>query len=178
MFRRALVLATIIVKVVFGQGLPGPTGTHGAEDAFVLLARAREKVLSSTRRMPKYTCLETINREYYIQPVKKHSPRAMTEAPAHLCTANHSAPLSLDAADRLRVEVAEAGVRAKGSQEVLVPAGAITRGRLLELGYQFSTSEFVISIRFDTLEMNGAVSPLSVRLDQELKIETRTGTAL
>ena len=64
-------------------------------------------------------------------------------------------------------------VRAKGTKELLVPAGAIVRGRLLAAGYQFITSEFVISISFNTLEIDGAISPLSVRLDHELQKESR-----
>jgi len=109
MSRRAIVLSFTVAQAVLGQALQRQAGTRGgAEDASVLLARARETVLSSTRRMPRYTCLETINREYYNQPVQKHSPRATTEASAHSCSVNQSARLSLDAEDRLRVEVAEA----------------------------------------------------------------------
>ncbi len=65
-------------------------------------------------------------------------------------------------------------VRARGSKEVLVPADAIARGRIVEMRHEMRTSEFLISIRFDTLETKGAVSPLSVRLACEIKAERRS----
>jgi hypothetical protein len=60
-------------------------------------------------------------------------------------------------------------VRAADSNEILAPAGAIARGRVLQLRHQYTSSQFLISIRFDTLEMQGAVSPLAVTLNRELK---------
>jgi hypothetical protein len=36
---------------------------------------------------------------------------------------------------------------------------------------QYSTSQFLISLRFDTVEMKGVLSPLSVRSDRELRGE-------
>jgi hypothetical protein len=65
-----------------------------------------------------------------------------------------------------------------GSKEVLVPAGAIVRGRILAAQYEFRTSEFMISMRFDTLEANGAVSPLYVRLTREVQTEKGTSNGL
>ncbi len=55
-------------------------------------------------------------------------------------------------------------VHAAGSNKVLVPAGAIARGRILQMRHLYRASELMISIRFDTLESSGAVSPLAVRL--------------
>jgi hypothetical protein len=37
--------------------------------------------------------------------------------------------------------------------------------------HQYSSSRFLISIRFDTLEANGLVTPLSLQWDRELKAE-------
>ena len=65
-------------------------------------------------------------------------------------------------------------VRTKGSKEVLVPADAIVRGRILKMQYEFRTSQFLIAIRFDALETKGSVSPISVRLAREVKAESRT----
>ncbi len=64
-------------------------------------------------------------------------------------------------------------VRAPGSKELLVPVGAIARGRILVMRHELRTSEFQISILFDTLETKGAVSPLSIRLAREIKAENR-----
>ena len=77
------------------------------------------------------------------------------------------------AGDPVTAKVVHA-VRARGSKEVLVPANAIARGRTLKMLYQFSTSQFLVSMRFDTLETKGAVSPISIRLTHEVKAESRT----
>ena len=77
------------------------------------------------------------------------------------------------AGERVIAKVVHA-VHARGSKGVLVPADAIARGRILEMRHEFSTSQFGISIRFTTLAINGAVSPISVRLAREGKAETRT----
>jgi hypothetical protein len=64
-------------------------------------------------------------------------------------------------------------VHAKDSKDILIPAGAIAHGRLLQLRHQHTTSQFLISMAFDTLEVNGAVSPIAIQLEKDLKAETR-----
>jgi len=64
-------------------------------------------------------------------------------------------------------------IRAPGSKKVLVPAGAIAHGRILQMRYEYKTSEYVIGIRFDTLEINGAVLPLSLKPGREVKPDSR-----
>jgi len=100
MFRPAVLMAAVAARIISAQAAP-------AADASGLLERAREKILTSTRRMPKYTCLETIDRTYYFLRPQKHSRHLMTEAPVYSCSGNRAGDLSLDAKDRLRVEVAE-----------------------------------------------------------------------
>jgi hypothetical protein len=96
---RAFIVAVLAVPVLVAQ-----------DDSFALLARARDKILNSIDRLPKYTCLETIDRTYYVTPPAKRSKGAMTEAPsASSCAATNSSRLSLDANDRVRMEVAIAG---------------------------------------------------------------------
>ncbi len=71
-------------------------------------------------------------------------------------------------------------VRAPGSNEILIAAGAIAHGRLLQMRHQYSSSQYQFSIRYDTLEQKGAVSPLSIELDREWKMEksrTKSGLA-
>jgi hypothetical protein len=61
-----------------------------------------------------------------------------------------------------------------GTKEILVPAGALARGRIIQMRHEYSTSQFLISILFDTLEIQGAVSPLSIKVDRELRPESRS----
>jgi hypothetical protein len=64
-------------------------------------------------------------------------------------------------------------IRAPDSKSVLVSAGAIAHGRILQMRYEYKTSEYVIGIRFDTLDINGAVLPLSLKPGRELKPDSR-----
>ena len=45
-------------------------------------------------------------------------------------------------------------VRTKDSKTILVPAGAVAHGRILQMRHQYASTQFQISIRFDTLEIN------------------------
>jgi len=80
-----------------------------------LLDRARQKIASTTRRLLKCTCLETIERSYY-EPSEKINAKVMTEAPANSCDAKEfggNRPLTLELKDRLRL-----GVTVLGDQEI------------------------------------------------------------
>src|ERR1700733_3337320 len=106
---RFLIVALASVRVIFEQALPSPAAVGRPEGESVLLTRASEKVLNSIRRLPKYTCLETADRAYYVPPREKHSPHMMTEYHrAIACSGNREGHLSLEAEDRQRVEVAAA----------------------------------------------------------------------
>jgi hypothetical protein len=86
---------------------------------------------------------------------------------------------SAAAGDAVSAKVTKA-VRAPGSDEILVAAGAVVHGRIVQMRHQYSTAQYLISIRYDTLEQKGAVSPLSIELDRELKLEkarTKNGFA-
>jgi hypothetical protein len=78
-----------------------------AQDPSEILTSVREKLLRSIHSIPRYTCIETIDREYFYQL----KPRAlsMTEAPAPSC--KQLLPQTVDqlplfSTDRLRLEVA------------------------------------------------------------------------
>lgn len=78
-----------------------------AQDPSEVLTSVREKLLRSIHSIPRYTCIETINREYFYQ--LKPRTLSMTEAPAASC--NQLVPQTVDqlplvATDRLRLEVA------------------------------------------------------------------------
>jgi hypothetical protein len=72
------------------------------------------------------------------------------------------------AGDAVSARVSRA-IRAPHSSRILVPAGAIAHGRILQMRHQYDSSQFLIAIRFDTLEMNGTVTRLSLQPDRELK---------
>jgi hypothetical protein len=63
-------------------------------------------------------------------------------------------------------------VRAAKSKEILVPAGAVAHGRILQMRRLYDPSQFQISIRFETLEANATISSLSLMLEQDFKIES------
>src|ERR1700728_4850273 len=97
MLRRALLVITL-------------ASVAAAQDPADLLERARVKVAGITRRLLKYTCLETVERIYYVVPVERISGPIMTEAQS--CDKKEfgkNGHLSLQARDRLRLEVAVSG---------------------------------------------------------------------
>jgi hypothetical protein len=78
-----------------------------AQDSSDVLAKAREKLLRSIHNLPRYTCIETIDRAYFSQ--LKPRVLSMTEAPAPSC--KEILPPTVDqlpllSTDRLRLEVA------------------------------------------------------------------------
>src|SRR5512141_1647740 len=85
----------------------GPAAhSQSPDDSTTLLDRAREKIARTTQRLLKCTCLETIERTYYVPPAKKVNANVMTEATS--CDGKEfekNGPLSLDAKDRLRLDV-------------------------------------------------------------------------
>jgi hypothetical protein len=111
------------------------------------------------------------------------SANSVVKAPKVTVTLSPGIPVTLALIGSIDTRTAAAGdpvsakitsaVRAPGSREILAPAGAIARGRILEMRHQYSSSQFLISIRFDTLEMQGAVSPLSIRLNRDVTSESR-----
>lgn len=142
---RVLIVGLVAVRILFEQALPPSTAIGQPEDTSGLLAQASEKVLSSLHRLPKYTCLETVERAYYVLPFyvlerEKHATPTMTEAPpVASCLESHAGELILDATDRVRVEVAAAGGREihswpaashfdTGPFDQLVPSGPLSTG--------------------------------------------------
>jgi hypothetical protein len=55
----------------------------------------------------------------------------------------------------------------------IAPAGAIAHGRILQMRRELKNSQFLVSIRFDTLETKGSASRLSIRLARQIKAERR-----
>ncbi len=90
--RRMLIAAAM---AVFAQTTPDP-------DA--VLERARPLILNAIRRLPKYTCTQTVNRYYY----RSQTPRAARMSCDDLVALKHRGAnaIVLAATDRLRLDVA------------------------------------------------------------------------
>jgi len=58
---------------------------ESSDDSSSLLAQAREKIVYSTHRLPRFTCLETIERTYHVTAIEKMRAKIMTEAAGHSC---------------------------------------------------------------------------------------------
>jgi hypothetical protein len=75
------------------------------------------------------------------------------------------------AGDLVTAKVARA-VREPKSKTVLIPAGAIARGRITRMRHRIGgPDDFVILISFDSVEINGVASPLFIRLDSAAQLE-------
>jgi hypothetical protein len=84
---------------------------------------------------------------------------------------------SAAAGDLISARVIKA-VQAPGSDKVLVAAGAIVRGRIVQMRHDMRLGKFWIAIRYQTLEQNGAVMPLTVILDSQVHAEQKTKSSL
>jgi hypothetical protein len=82
------------------------------------------------------------------------------------------------AGDAVSAKVTKA-VRAPGTQQILVDAGATVHGRITEMRHQYKPSQFQYAFRFETIEQRGAVAPLAIELERTAKAEpTRSRKAL
>lgn len=100
--------AALSLTILFAAGclLRAQTGA----EADNVLARARVRIAETMRRIPKYTCIETIDRSYfaYAAPVAATA----THLPClEAAGKKDAAALRLNATDRVRLEVAEGDVR-------------------------------------------------------------------
>lgn len=97
-----LVVAGLLVPgiaTVEGQAGSGP-GPASSPDA--VLHRARAELENMTRRLSRYACVETVERRYYQAPRFASGSTCDRIAQA---SATRTTPLTLDATDRLRLEV-------------------------------------------------------------------------
>ena len=88
-------------------------------------------------------------------------------------------PATAAAGDVIAAKVKDPLLRPK-SLKVLVPAGSIVTGRLFRVEHHPKSllrgAYFVISMAFDRVEVNGAVSPFHVRLDKNTAIRSTPPT--
>ena len=82
-----------------------------------ILAKARERLLSDVARLPRYACVQTINRDYFSSPFHWQAPGSCEEVIREYGKRTHE--LQLKSWDRLRLDVA-----VSGSQEIFSWVGA------------------------------------------------------
>ncbi len=87
-----------------------------------------------------------------------------------------AAPIDTEKAavgDPVRATVTEP-VRGADSKEVLLPAGAVFRGRLTMMEHRFLPKNlFLIGMSFDSVEVKGVVSPCRLMLDSTRRSQTQ-----
>jgi hypothetical protein len=103
----SLALSLCAIALLFGQSGPDPNE---------LLQRARVKLQALTRRLANYTCIETVDRQYFQRPA---NAKLAAEAPLSCRASVDPDSLRLESSDRLRFEVAVADNR-----EILSRPGA------------------------------------------------------
>jgi len=91
-----LAVFLLAAAAAYGQTAPDPSE---------VLDSAREKIRKAMDRQPKYACLQTSDRTYYRPPATYSGGRSCDQMSAD--QKNRRKPLNLDAADRLRLEVAQ-----------------------------------------------------------------------
>jgi len=116
----------------------------------------------------------------------EEAPEAETSLGESAAAERHALPvglsLSLALTAKIDTNTAAAGdlvsarvthaVREPKSKTVLIPAGAIARGRITRMRHRIGGPEdFVILIAFDSVEINGKASPLHIRLDSAAQLE-------
>jgi hypothetical protein len=109
------------------------------------------------------------------------APKTVPVLPAGLSlTLALAAPIDLSiaaAGDAVTARLVKA-VRARGLNEILIAAGAIVHGRLLDMRRQYDTSQFQYAIHYDSVEQNGSLQPLSIRLEREALIVPQRTSSL
>lgn len=88
-------LLLLSAAALFGQTAPDPSE---------VLESAREKIHAAMKRLPKYACLQTIDRTY-LAPPATYSPKASCDQ-INADLKKGRKPLHLESTDRLRLEVA------------------------------------------------------------------------
>ena len=155
------------------------------DDEFLIPRESRVDTLSASANETSSTITFSNCREYAAESSLRfdaEEPAATvkpgSQVPARLppglsltlALLGHIDPATAAGGDAVSAKVSTT-VRAPHSNQILVPAGAIAHGRIVLMQHQYRSSRFLISIRFETLEANGVVTPLSLQWDRELKAE-------
>src|SRR4029077_4046955 len=65
------------------------------------------------------------------------------------------------------------GARDDRSKEILIPAGATVRGRIVRVKHLLNSLSFQFAFVLETLEVNGSSSPLVAKLDRTNELDPR-----
>ncbi len=135
--------------------------------------------LGETRSRIAFSACHEFTAESSLVSDDQASPAALKPAPVPAVPLPRGLELTLALTTPIDSGTAAAGdlisakivhaVHAAGSKEILIPAGAVAHGRILQMRHQYKTASFELLIRFDSLERNGSATPLPVRLDRDLK---------
>jgi len=101
-------LIAVAALAIRAQTPPDPTD---------VLAHARDNLIERSRRLPNYTCVQTVDREYFIRP-RVEDPRPSCDQMSAEAR-KKSYALKLNATDRLRLDV-----KVSGGEEIGSWAGA------------------------------------------------------
>lgn len=126
------------MKVIAALLFPLTLWAAGDDDPIAVLMRVRDKVMANAERIPNYTCVETIVRDWYDYAAGT-PPRSCDALLGRRKRAGAGTLLSLATTDRLRLDVALADSQEiyswagaarfeEGEIDRLVPTGAIGTG--------------------------------------------------
>lgn len=103
-------IRTIVVNIALCLSAASALHAQTAPDANDVLARVRLRIVAAMRRLPKYMCVETIDRDYFARATStKTSAPSCDEAVAG--KGKRDVSLRLNATDRVRLDVAEGDAR-------------------------------------------------------------------
>jgi hypothetical protein len=86
----------LVAAVAYAQTPPDPT---------MVLDQARAKIATAMKRLPKYACVQTIDRSYYASPKSRPGETSCDQMSAD--RKNGQKSLRLEKTDRLRLDVAQ-----------------------------------------------------------------------
>jgi hypothetical protein len=103
------VLFAVFAIAIRAQTLPDPTD---------VLAHARDNMVERAKRLPNYTCVQTVDREYFVRSTRT-PPYASCDQMSAAAARKKPYSLKVDATDRLRLDV-----KVSGGEEIGSWAGA------------------------------------------------------
>jgi hypothetical protein len=123
------VLIAVTALAIRAQTPPDPTD---------VLAHARDNLIERSRRLPNYTCVQTVDREYFIRSRVEDLRPSCDQISAEARKKSYA--LKLNATDRLRLDV-----KVSGGEEIGSWAGANrfdSRGIVDLVGGPFGSGQF------------------------------------
>ncbi len=157
--------------------------THIGDTDFLLPRQSELQIVQTDAKETSNVTTFSSCREYHTESIIRFDEEDAPDSAAKAAQAAASAKplpdgLSLDMALLTKIDTGTAAagdvvsarvtraVKNPKSKETLVPAGAIAHGRIARMRHRIGgPDDYIILIAFDSLEMNGRTTPLSVKLD-------------